>query len=65
MALYRLNYKHQIAKAMTCTIEAETEDEALEKLHSGDYDDSTEECISEDGEKIYDEEIEPEEETDD
>ena len=53
MTQYRVNYNHRVVQQWTCTVEADSEEEAIEKLHKGEDVDNEELC-GEYGQEIFD-----------
>lgn len=57
---YRVQWKHELVQTWTGVVEADSEEQAIMKIHEGDFAD--EEIIAEDGIRVYGEEAQEEDE---
>ena len=57
---YRVQWKHEIVQTWSAVVEANSEQEAIDKISEGDF--SEDEVVDENGIRIYDEQAEPEDE---
>lgn len=57
---YRVQWKHEIVQTWSAIVEAESEQEAIDKISEGDF--AEEEVIDESGIRVYDEQAEEESE---
>ena len=49
MPKYEIEFKHLLERTVTCFVEADSEEEAIEKAQDGEYEDYDEDSSSEQG----------------